>query len=70
MGEEPIGGRLVVRTGLAEALGGETYVHGTISGQAVVVRLDPSHTVRPGDELELRVGDIHLFDEKTGESLR
>jgi len=68
--EQLIGGRLVLEAGLAEALGGETYVHGTIGDQAVVVRLDPSHSVQPGDKLELRVGELHLFDTETGKSLR
>jgi sn-glycerol 3-phosphate transport system ATP-binding protein/multiple sugar transport system ATP-binding protein len=61
---------LVIALGLTEALGGETYVHGSVAGQAVVVRLDATMGSRFGDELRVRPTEVHLFDAEKGHSLR
>jgi sn-glycerol 3-phosphate transport system ATP-binding protein/multiple sugar transport system ATP-binding protein len=54
---------------LTEALGGETYAHSSIAGQTVIVRLDGSERVAAGDKLHLLPARLHLFDERSGESL-
>lgn len=61
-----------VETTYKEALGGETYVHGQLAGQAVVVRLEPSERVVVGEALGVQIDKhaVHLFDPSTGASLR
>ncbi len=63
-------GPLTLAVRLTEELGGETYAYGTIEGQPVVVRLDPTERVRPGDEVAVVAERIHLFDSDSGRSLR
>jgi sn-glycerol 3-phosphate transport system ATP-binding protein/multiple sugar transport system ATP-binding protein len=57
---------------LVEALGSETYAHGTLAGEPLVARLEPGRPVRPGDTLRLTVPaeHIHLFHPETERSLR
>ena len=64
------GPAVAIEVGLAEALGGETYAHGTLAGQDVVVRLDPSCLTKTGDTLRVVPSDVHLFDPDSGRSLR
>jgi ABC-type sugar transport system ATPase subunit len=64
------GGPLRLAVTLTEELGGDTYVHGTVGGQAVIARVDPKHRVKHGDTLPLAVPAYHLFDPETGRSLR
>jgi len=64
------GAAVHIEVSLAEALGGETYVHGVLAGQPLVVRLDPSCPTRAGEKLAVVPTDVHLFDPKDGRSLR
>jgi len=59
-----------IALGLTESLGGETYVHGSVAGQAVVVRLDARMGARIGDRLRVCPTEVHLFDAENGHSLR
>ncbi len=57
-----------------EALGFETYVHGTLSGmgdRTVVVRVEPSHRVTRGDTLPIGIRPEHtlLFDPRSERAL-
>ena len=56
----------------AEALGGETYAHGTLAGSSAVVRLDARVPVGGLRRLALSAPPslVHVFDRDTGESLR
>jgi sn-glycerol 3-phosphate transport system ATP-binding protein/multiple sugar transport system ATP-binding protein len=62
-------GGIEIAVMLTEALGGETYAHGSLAGQPVIVRLDGSERIAAGDSLQLMPSRIHLFDERSGESL-
>jgi len=70
--EETAVGAFVIEVTLAEALGGETYVHGALGGQDVVARTEPSHVVKAGESFWFRVAadQLHLFAPETGKSLR
>jgi sn-glycerol 3-phosphate transport system ATP-binding protein/multiple sugar transport system ATP-binding protein len=61
---------LRLEVSFVEALGAESYAHGTVAGAPFVARLDASTPVKKGDVLRLRVRDPHLFDAETGRSLR
>ncbi len=61
---------LGIKVTLTEALGGETYAHGELVGESVIVRLDPSQAVRVGERLPVAPSELHLFDPETGASLR
>ena len=57
-----------------EALGFESYVHGTLEGAddtTVVMRIDPGHRIARGESLAVGIRAEHplLFDPKTGRSL-
>jgi sn-glycerol 3-phosphate transport system ATP-binding protein/multiple sugar transport system ATP-binding protein len=65
-----LGGSLRFEVSVAEALGGETYAHGSIAGQPVTVRLEADRRVKTGEEVELAPSVVHLFDRKSGRSLR
>jgi ABC-type sugar transport system ATPase subunit len=64
------GPAVAIAVSLAEALGGETYAHGTLAGQDVVARLDPGCPTKAGDTLRVVPSDVHLFDPESGRSLR
>jgi len=64
------GGALRMEVELVETLGPDAHVHGHMAGQEVVVCLPGSRPVARGEMLALAVTDLHLFDEKTGVSLR
>jgi len=55
---------------IVEALGAESYAHGTMGGAAFVARLDASTQVKKGDRLAVSFDELHLFDKTTGLSLR
>jgi ABC-type sugar transport system ATPase subunit len=55
---------------IVEALGTESFVHGTLGGGAFVARLDAERSVKKGETLSLRFKSLHLFDAETGVSLR
>ena len=65
-----VGGELPVDVTVAEALGGETYAHGTLAGQSLVVRLEADQRVRAGDRLLVGASNVHLFDRTSGRSMR
>jgi multiple sugar transport system ATP-binding protein len=54
---------------LVEALGTESFVHGTIGGASFVARLDASMQVKKGERLPLSFKAVHLFDAESGRSL-
>jgi sn-glycerol 3-phosphate transport system ATP-binding protein/multiple sugar transport system ATP-binding protein len=55
---------------MVEALGAESYAHGTLGGEGFVARLEASSPVKKGSALPLRLRNVHLFDKETGKSLR
>jgi multiple sugar transport system ATP-binding protein len=55
---------------ILEALGVETIVHGAIGGVPFVARVDAGAGVKKGDRVHLAFDAVHLFDRKTGRSLR
>ncbi len=70
--EAPQFGTLLVT--FYEALGFETYVHGTLQGagdKALVIRVDSNHRVARGDAIAIGVRPEHtvLFDPKSGRAL-
>jgi len=71
---EPAAGEegLAVALTFTEALGGETYAHGTLAEVAIVARLDPEHRVQAGQTLRVQIApdQVHLFDADSGASLR
>jgi sn-glycerol 3-phosphate transport system ATP-binding protein/multiple sugar transport system ATP-binding protein len=55
---------------IIEALGAESYAHGTIGGQTFVARVDPTTRIAKGETVRLALRNVHLFDADTGVSLR
>jgi sn-glycerol 3-phosphate transport system ATP-binding protein/multiple sugar transport system ATP-binding protein len=55
---------------IVEALGAESYAHGTIAGAPFVARVEASTPVKKNDKLSVRFAEMHLFDKQTGASLR
>ena len=55
---------------IVEALGAESYAHGTIAGAPFVARVEATTQVKKGDRLEVGFAEMHLFDKQTGVSLR
>jgi sn-glycerol 3-phosphate transport system ATP-binding protein/multiple sugar transport system ATP-binding protein len=55
---------------LVEALGAESYAHGTFGGAPFVARLPASAPVKKGDRVHLVVDQVHLFDRASGKTLR
>jgi multiple sugar transport system ATP-binding protein len=53
---------------VAEALGADQFVYGTVAGDPVTARVDPSLKVAPGDRLRLSIDvrRLHLFNSDTG----
>ena len=64
------GGGAPLDVALVEALGAESFAHGTIGGAPFVARVAASAPVKKGDRIELAFDDVHLFDRSTGRSLR
>jgi ABC-type sugar transport system ATPase subunit len=63
---------LEVLAEVVEPLGSDVFVHGvTAGGDAVVARLAGNASVAPGERLALAApaGEVHLFDEASGERL-
>jgi ABC-type sugar transport system ATPase subunit len=54
---------------LVEALGAESYAHGTISGAPFVARLEASASVKKGYRVFVAFAEMHLFDKRSGASL-
>jgi sn-glycerol 3-phosphate transport system ATP-binding protein/multiple sugar transport system ATP-binding protein len=55
---------------IVEALGAESYAHGTIAGAPFVARVDAKTPLKKGDHLDIGFAEMHLFDKATGVSLR
>ena len=55
---------------IVEALGAESYAHGTIAGAPFVARVEANIPVKKGDKLAVSFAEMHLFDKLTGISLR
>jgi sn-glycerol 3-phosphate transport system ATP-binding protein/multiple sugar transport system ATP-binding protein len=55
---------------IVEALGAESYAHGTIAGAPFVARIEANIPVKKGDKLAVSFAEMHLFDKQTGVSLR
>ncbi|WP_437674038.1 ABC transporter ATP-binding protein [Sorangium sp. So ce131] len=55
---------------IVEALGAESYAHGTVAGAPFVARLDPAARVAKGDTVRIALRNVHLFDADSGTSLR
>jgi len=55
---------------IVEALGAESYAHGTIAGAPFVARLDAETRIKKGDKLHITFTNTHLFDRLSGVSLR
>jgi multiple sugar transport system ATP-binding protein len=55
-----------------EPLGAEVHALGNVAGQPLTARLSPDTRLKVGDAVPLRVnlGNIHLFDRKTGLAVR
>jgi len=54
---------------VVEAMGFETYAHGTVGGAPFIARLE--HALpKPGDTLTLGVSRVHVFDRETGRAIR
>ena len=64
------GGGVAFTASIVEALGTESFVHGTLGGGAFVARIDAKTPVKKGDQISLWLKTIHLFDAETGASLR
>jgi ABC-type sugar transport system ATPase subunit len=55
---------------IVEALGAESFAHGTLAGAPFCARLEPSFQVRKGETVEVALRNVHLFDADSGLSLR
>jgi sn-glycerol 3-phosphate transport system ATP-binding protein/multiple sugar transport system ATP-binding protein len=55
---------------LIEALGAESYAHGTFGGAPFIARLPATAKVSKGDRVFFAVEEVHLFDRATGRTLR
>jgi sn-glycerol 3-phosphate transport system ATP-binding protein/multiple sugar transport system ATP-binding protein len=55
---------------IVEALGAESYAHGILGGSNVVARIDASSGIKKGQTIRVALRNVHLFDAKTGLSLR
>ncbi|HEY4116702.1 MAG TPA: TOBE domain-containing protein, partial [Byssovorax sp.] len=64
------GGGAPLDVALVEALGAESFAHGTLGAAPFVARVAASAPVKKGDRIELAFDDVHLFDRSTGRSLR
>ncbi len=63
-------GALTLRAQLVETLGPDAHVHGEVGGQPFVACLAGARPVDRGQTVGLAVTGLHLFDAKTGVSLR
>jgi sn-glycerol 3-phosphate transport system ATP-binding protein/multiple sugar transport system ATP-binding protein len=55
---------------IVEALGAESYAHGSIGGAPVIARIDAMSGIKKGQTVRVALRGVHLFDAKTGVSLR
>ena len=59
-----------VQVAIVEALGVESFVHGALAGASFVARAPADAVVRKGDDIHVAFTTVHLFDRKSGDSLR
>ncbi len=55
---------------IVEALGVESFAHGTLAGASFVARIEAEKVVKKGERLHVAFAQVHVFDKKTGASLR
>lgn len=55
---------------IVEALGTESFAHGTIGDAPFIARVEAGSPVKKGDTLPLQFNTLHLFDPESGKSLR
>ena len=55
---------------IVEALGMESFAHGSLAGAPFVARFEADAAVRRKDRIHLAFATTHLFDVESGESLR
>jgi len=55
---------------IVEALGMESFAHGTLAGAPFVARVEADAGVKKGDRIHVAFATLHLFDAGTGVSLR
>ena len=60
----------VFEIALIEALGAESFAHGTLAGAPFVARVPASAPLRKGDRISLAFDELHLFDGASGQTLR
>jgi ABC-type sugar transport system ATPase subunit len=63
--------RVVVSVDLAEVLGSDQYVYGSVSGNPIIARVDPNMKLRQGDRLQLSIRPqaLRLFDAVSGRAI-
>jgi ABC-type sugar transport system ATPase subunit len=63
--------RLNLNVDLTEILGSDQYVYGSVGGDHIIARVDPSLKLRHGDSLQLciRPQALHLFDAVSGKTI-
>lgn len=57
-----------VKVKFIEAMGAESYLHGTLYGQAIIAKTDKRLNYLPGQTISIgiKVSLVHIFDEQTG----
>src|SRR2546427_1372153 len=62
---------LDLKVEVAEVLGADQFLYGTVGGDAITARVDPNMKVSPGDRIRLGVDmrRLHLFDGPTGRAI-
>jgi sn-glycerol 3-phosphate transport system ATP-binding protein/multiple sugar transport system ATP-binding protein len=55
---------------IVEALGAESYAHGSVAGSSFVARLDATSNVKKGHRIRVAFDHLHLFDKQSGRSLQ
>jgi ABC-type sugar transport system ATPase subunit len=55
---------------IVEALGAESYAHGTLGDAPFVARIEAGSGVKKGGTVRVALHNVHLFDLETGASLR
>src|SRR5712691_1978160 len=62
---------LDLKVEVAEVLGADQFIYGTVGGDAITARVDPNLKVTPGDRIRLGVDmrRLHLFDGPTGKAI-
>ena len=69
----PEGKGAAIEVSIVEALGMESFAHGSLADAAFVAfvaRVEADAEVRKGDTIHVAFSTLHLFDAKTGKSLR